>query len=98
MLYCNVESHVFYGTAEHGRRVMDLVGGTQTPSTASYRSTSPTISERRLSIRQSESINKYKDILVKKTLNFTQVILNATVGNQKNVLTLKVAIDWSFVN
>ena len=54
------------------------------------RSVSPAVSERRLSVRQTECAYKYKHILVKKTNHFTQVILNATSSRQKNILTVQV--------
>lgn len=80
---------------------VDLVGASQAfvfpvPSLAvsaklgQARAASPAGSERRLSVRQTENVFKYKNILVKKTSNYTQVILNTCVGSQKNTLTLKV--------
>lgn len=76
--------------ADYRKKAASMTSLTWTPSTTSTRSVSPTCSERRLSVRQTESVFKYKHILVKKTLNFTQVLLSATVGNQKNVLTVRV--------
>lgn len=65
----------------------------------SRRSASPAISERRLSVRQTECAYKYKDILVKKTNKFTQIILCTASSNQKNVLTVKVSpVIFNFIS
>ncbi|XP_067933606.1 enoyl-CoA delta isomerase 3, peroxisomal-like [Watersipora subatra] len=58
---------------------------------------SPTVSERRQSARHMQSTYKYQDIVVKKYLHFTQVILNTTVGPQKNVLTIQALRELTAV-
>ena len=53
------------------------------------RAPSPASSDRRLSIRQTECAFRYKEIIVKKSNNFTQVIFSSK-GRMKNSLNVQV--------